>query len=363
MGLAGKDDLNRPVRVGEQGVEPVDFREEQSRPLVGGESTGKADGQNIRIEHATGRFHRLVALAAPAALPRQASPHELQQEVFQGVMRLPEFAWINLVDLLPDIRLSHPPNPAGREDAVIQLQHLPREPTRHVDTVGDVPDRHFLFNPRRPKARPHPSADMAMQGADGVGPPRQLEAEHCHAEWLVMVVRLNPAHSHQVFMGDAEGVAGRPEMLFDQAPVKSVMARWHGGVSGKDRLPGYLANRLIERIAIPLHSAPYGLKGRKGRMAFVEMVDAGNDAHCPDRLHATNTKDHFLPDAGPAITAIEAAGQLTVLWLVALDVAVEQEQLHPAHCHLPDLGLNRTRAGIDRHHNRLAIRIDSWLQR
>ena len=60
------------------------------------------------IEHVAGGFDRLVALAAAAALPADAAADEGQQQVLQRVVRFPQLARIDVVDLLPDFGLAHP---------------------------------------------------------------------------------------------------------------------------------------------------------------------------------------------------------------------------------------------------------------
>ena len=51
--------------------------------------------------------------------------------------------------------------------------------------------------------------DVAVQVAHGVGPPRELQPQHGHAEGLVLVLRLDAAQAHQLLEGDAQLVAQR----------------------------------------------------------------------------------------------------------------------------------------------------------
>ena len=50
VGLAGEDELDRPVGVVDEAGEPVHVGEEERGPLVGGEAAGEADRQDLRIE-------------------------------------------------------------------------------------------------------------------------------------------------------------------------------------------------------------------------------------------------------------------------------------------------------------------------
>ena len=67
MGLAGEDDLHRPLGVVDQPVQAVEVLEQQVGPLVGGEAAGEAQGQRLGR-----RAARAPAPAGPAARRRSA---------------------------------------------------------------------------------------------------------------------------------------------------------------------------------------------------------------------------------------------------------------------------------------------------
>ena len=54
VGLAGEDELHRPVLVVDDGRQPVEVAEEQGAALVGGEAAGEADRQRLGVEHLVG---------------------------------------------------------------------------------------------------------------------------------------------------------------------------------------------------------------------------------------------------------------------------------------------------------------------
>ena len=87
---------------------------------------------------------------------------------------------------------------------------------------------------------PHPPRNVAVKLAHGVGPPRDLEPDDRHAERLVLVLRLDAAQAHELLVADAELIAQRAQMLFDQAAVKPVVAGRHRRVRGEDRAAGQL---------------------------------------------------------------------------------------------------------------------------
>ena len=50
MGLAGDDELHRTLRIGQQPQQPLRIVQQQVRSLVGGKTTGEAQGQGVGIE-------------------------------------------------------------------------------------------------------------------------------------------------------------------------------------------------------------------------------------------------------------------------------------------------------------------------
>ena len=149
--------------------------------------------------------------------------------------------------LLPDARVAHPLLPVGAEVAVVELVHRVGEPAGDVDAVGDVADGDFLLDAPRPEMGPHAARDVAVQRAHGVGAPRELQADDGHAERFVLVLRLDAAEAHQLGGRNAELVAQRAQVLFDQAGVEAVVAGGDGRVRGEDRVLGDFAEGFVER--------------------------------------------------------------------------------------------------------------------
>ena len=103
--------------------------------------------------------------------------------------------------------------------------------------------------------------------------------------------------------------------------------------------------------------------GANALMAFVEVIDAGIDAEGADRFDAADAEHELLANAGPLVAAVEARGELAVLRAVAVDVAIEQVQVHAADVHQPDLGHQHAVAGFDRDRDRFAVGADGRLHR
>ncbi len=216
-----------------------------------------------------------------------------------------------------------------------------------MHAVGDVPDGNFFLDPPGPEVGPHPPRDVAVQVAHGVGPPRQLQPQHGHAECLVLVLRLDPAEAHQLFGGDAQFVAQRAEVLLDQVAVEAIVSGGDGRVRGEDRPLGDVAQGRVKAHPVVLHPVADGFQNGEGTVAFVEVIDAGQDSQGLQRPDAAHAGHQFLADAGAVVAAVEPRRQLPILGVVARHVAIEQAQPHPADVHQPHLGQQFSRPGVD----------------
>ncbi len=241
---------------------------EQVGPLVGGEAAGQADRENVGVEQVARGFDHGIALAAAAALPADAAAHEGQEQILERVVNFPQFARIDPMDALPVVGLAHAGQPADGKIAIVELQHLAGEPTGHVYAVGDMADGDFFFDAPRPEVGPHPPRDVSVQAAHRVGTARELQPQHGHAEAFAFVVRLDAPQPHQLFVGDAQLVAQRAQVLFDQSAVKAVVAGGHGRVGGEDGVAGHFAQGAVEAQAVVLHPLANGLERGRTRCAL-----------------------------------------------------------------------------------------------
>ena len=279
-------------------------------------------------------------------------------------MRFPKLAGIDLVDRLPDFRLAHPLHPVGGEIAVVKLLHLPRQPALDMHAVGDVADGNFLFHAPRPEVRPHPPRNMAVQIAHGVRAARELESQHGHAERFVVVLRLDAADAHQLVERDAQLVAQRSEMLFDQVLVEAVVSGGHGRVRGEDRMLGDIAQRGVEGHAVVLHPLAAGFQRGERAMPFVQVINAGRDAQ---RLRAPGRRPRRPPVPGGCACGCRRrrAGEVNSRssGLLLGTSQSKQIQMHAAHAHQPHFGQQLAAAGVDRDGDRLAVDAQGRLHR
>ena len=139
-----------------------------------------------------------------------------------------------------------------------------------MDAVGDVADGHCVFGLAGIEARPHGARDFAVQRGDGVGAARKLEAEHGHAERLVLIGGMLAAEAHQVLVRDAQLVAQRAEVLFDQVGTEAVVAGGNGRVGGEDDFAWNLAGRGVKVDAFFFHAPADGFEHGETAVAFVQ---------------------------------------------------------------------------------------------
>ena len=251
--------------------------------------------------------------------------------------------------------------PVHAEVAVVEAKHLRREPRGHMDAVGDVADGHRVFGTARIEALPHGARDFAVERGDGVDAARELEAEHGHAEGLAVVGGMFAAEAHEVFVGDAELIAQRAEVFFDEVGTEAVVAGGNGRVGGEDDFAGNLAGGGVEVEPFFFHAGADGFEHGEAAVAFVEMQHAGRDAHGLERAEAADAEQQLLADAGARVAAVEARGGLEIFGGVAGDVGVEQKEIAAADFDLPDFGADGGAAGGDFNHDGLAVEADGGL--
>ncbi len=131
-------------------------------------------------------------------------------------------------------------------------------------------------------------------------------------------------------MRDAELLAQGSEVLFDELGTEAVVAGGDGCVRGEDDLARDLAGGVVEVHALFVHAGANGFEDCEAAVAFVEVEDAGGDAHGLESAEAADAEEQLLADAGAAVSAVEARGEFEVFGGVAGDVGVEQEEVAAA---------------------------------
>ena len=222
--LACEDELDGGI-AGHERAQALDLGEEERRPLVGGEPARESDGEHVGIEERPRLRDALGGLAATLASLRDAPAHEGEQPLLQHLVQVPELAVVDAIDGPPHGGLGAVVGPVDAHVAAVELPHLGREPGVHVHAVGDVADGHLVGGALGPQRPPHLPGDVAVDRRHGVGVPARPQGQHGHAEVFALVVGIDATEAHEVVLGQAERLAQRPDVLFDQRCRESDRAR------------------------------------------------------------------------------------------------------------------------------------------
>src|SRR3954451_10127114 len=102
MGLAGEEDPDRALLPPQELGQPIEVREEQPGSLVGRESPGEADGQDVGIEGGLDRVKRRRRLAVTGELAAQSAPGEDRELELLALVGLPQILGRDLGEVLPE---------------------------------------------------------------------------------------------------------------------------------------------------------------------------------------------------------------------------------------------------------------------
>ncbi len=158
--LARDDELDGPLRVQQQLLEPLGVAQHEREPLVRRHPAGETDRQDVGVEHVLrpGQFR----LGRPALQPRQLQPpaRVLDEPAAQDAAGAPDLLVGDLPDLLEPQALA---GQFGTDVLLAHREHLGRHPRRRVHAVGDRGDRDLGGVETRPEAVEHAAADGAVQ--------------------------------------------------------------------------------------------------------------------------------------------------------------------------------------------------------
>src|SRR5690606_36789981 len=102
VGLAGEDELDRALRVGQDPGQPIDLAEEQRRAPVRRETPGETEREDVRVLERSGRQH-LPRVELTLGIACSGSLVHLRQELLlRLLMRRPEFIVRDVLDRIPD---------------------------------------------------------------------------------------------------------------------------------------------------------------------------------------------------------------------------------------------------------------------
>ena len=362
MGLAGEEDLYRPVAVGEEGGQTLEVAEDQATALVGGKTPRKTDGQRLGVQGLQGESDLGGRNSLAAELIAQVKAGVLDQTAAPGLVGLPQLAIRDLIDLLPGLGPFIRVAPVLSQIAVVERGDLYRGPGLDVDPVGDRGDGDLLLVDAGPETGPHLAGDLAVQQADAVGVGGEPQGKDGHAEVAALVVGVDSTQPQKLLTRQTELLSIGLQIGFDQIRREPVVAGGDRSVGGEDVTDGAgLAGGGEGEIL--LHEQADALEGQKGGVPLVHVADSRLDAQGVEGAQTADTEQDLLADAHLAVAAVEAGGDLAILGAVLLDVGVQQIEGDQADLDRPDAGEDRAVRIGDLNRQGVFGAVDEWTDR
>ena len=162
-----------------------------------------------------------------------------------------------------------------------------------------------------------------MERGNGVGAPRDFQAQHGHAEFFVVVGRVFASKRHQLVVREPQKFSQRSQMFFDQVRAEPVVSRRHRRVGGKNDFARNAMNGLVESQAFLLHTIANSFEYRKSAVSLIKVKNAWCNAHRFQRAESPDSKQQLLSNANPAISAVETRGQLAIFRSISFDVGID----------------------------------------
>ena len=163
MGLAGEQELDGTLGVVHDLVQTVEVAEQERSPLVGGETPGEADGEDIVPEGVQDghQFGRRIVVGD--ALVLQTRADEGDQLLLQVALDLPDLLVGNLVDSLEALLVIVVGLEFLAEHPRVDGLPLRGAPGRIVDAVGYIANEQFLRQIARVHVREDVLAHLAVK--------------------------------------------------------------------------------------------------------------------------------------------------------------------------------------------------------
>ena len=179
--------------------------------------------------------------------------------------------------------------------------------------------------------------------------PRARERRH------VEVVALGRApEGEELLRVEAQLGAVAREITQHRLAREVVVPRGDRGVRREDgvRRDRFERRRKVEAQA---HRHPHALEDEERRVALVDVPGGRLDAERGQRARAAHAEHDLLLDARVAIAAVEAVRGGAVLGLVALEVGVEEVEVHAADLRVPHARVDVVVAEFHAHLEGLAV--------
>ena len=335
MRLPGDDELYRTLRIGQQGEQPLGVVKQQVRPLVGREAARKSQRQHAGIKEMPGGFDLFGRGARGGQQPGQPFADALHKGPAGFGAKM------------PDPGVGHPANVLFQgfrraQPAVLATGFRPeivggrRVPRGHVDSVGDVSDRDFVFRPARKQRLEQATAHLPVQAAHPIRRTAPAECQVRHVERLRRVGRILAAKCQQIVKRNAEPLFCVPaKVLLDQGRSEMVESRGHRRVGSEEVTRPSGRQSDLEGLPGILHEVAGAFQDGERRVPFIQVTDLGLDSQRTEQPPSADAEQQFLLEAQFRSTPIELAGNPPVSGKVRRVIAVQQVELHSADLNLP----------------------------
>ena len=137
-------------------------------------------------------------------------------------------------------------------------------------------------------------------------------------------------------------------VFVEKTLLEVVVACRHWSVAGVKLRAAYHLKSFVELKAFVLDEVSHALCTDEGSMTLVAVIDILLDAKLVEQHHAADAEQIFLLDAVLPVATIELVGDAAIPLGVAVDVGVEQIELHATDIHLPYVGINND-VVVERH--------------
>src|SRR5205823_4792383 len=338
MRVGGESKLNRAGGTVQQLVQAIFVGEKESPALVGSETSGKPDGENLGIENAIGRANGFGRFADALALSLDASAHELDQAQLQFLVRVPENGIGNIHDPAPEIFVGKVFFPIA-EILLVKHEKFRGQPGLGMNPVSYVSDGNFVRGDAGPDVFPEAATDFAVQFADAVGMPAQAQGQDRHAKW-VGGVDPGLAEREKFVEGQADFGGETAEIFAHHFARERIVSGWHRSVGGENiGRNGNLEGRIKIEPLLP-DETTNPLETEKSGVSFVHVKNFRLDPERVQRIDAADAEHDFLSHSHFEIAAVKLGRNKAVFRVVFRNVGVEQVKLDAPDVKFPKAGVN-----------------------
>ena len=234
VSLAGEEELYRTLRIVHDLVEPVKVGEQQGSTLVGCETAGESDCQDIITQSLVDGhdLSRRVVVAERRIGDDRLDP--LDEFGFESLPGLPDLGIRNIVDTLETFPVIVMGGELRSEDFGMDLLPLLGSPSRIMHTIGHIADVKLFREITRIHVTEDLLADLTVEPGDANDVLRTVGGKGAHRETLVRIGSIDLSEGHHSLPINLQKLRIVADVLAEHALVESIVSRRHRGVGGEE---------------------------------------------------------------------------------------------------------------------------------